>query len=82
MAVIALQELLEACEEVVDLSDVDVDEQTVIGEGLDVDSREMLRMLSKLEGRYRIRFDPKKLLTIETVGDLLEMVRRLAARPA
>ena len=73
---LTLEELIEIFEEVVDLSDVEVNEGSVLGEDIPMDSREMLRVLSRVESRYRIRFAPEDLVGLKTVGNLLSAVRR------
>jgi hypothetical protein len=38
----------------------------------------MLRVLSRIQAKYRIKFAPRDVLTLKTMGDLLSVVRRLA----
>jgi len=47
----------------------------VLGEDIPVSSNEMLRILSRIQARYRFRFDPKEVLGLNTLGDLVETVR-------
>ena len=65
--------------EVVDLSGAEVDESAALGVDVPVDSKEMLRVLSRIESRYHIRFRPSDLFAMKTVGDLLEAARRRLA---
>ncbi len=73
-----LHELTDIIGEYVDLSGVDPTEDAVLGEDIPVDSRQMLRILSKLEARYRIRYAPSDVLSTRTLGDLLRLTRRRA----
>jgi len=70
-----LKELSEIFEEVVDLSGIVFERAAVLGDDVPVDSKEMLRIFSRIEAEYRFRFDPKDVLTLKTVGDLLEIIR-------
>jgi acyl carrier protein len=69
-----LSDLTEIFEEVIDLSGVQVVPASVLGEDILLDSREMLRILSKVEARCGIRFEPTRILRFKTVGDILEAV--------
>ena len=62
--------------EIVDLSGVSVDERAVLGEDIPLDSKEMLRVVSRIESLYRFHFVPGDLLSVQTVGDLLDAIRR------
>ena len=79
MALCTLEDLADIFEEVVDLRGVRFERDAVLGEDLPIDSRDMLRVLARIEARYRIRFAPRETLAIRTVGDLLEAVNRRAA---
>ena len=80
MKPVDLEELADVVGEYADLSGMDVRENMVLGEDIPMDSRQMLRLLSRLEGRYRFRFVPQDLLTTRTLGDLLRLVRGRARR--
>ncbi len=73
-----LDDVVETMGEVVDLLDVVVTEECVLGEDIAIDSQQMLRVLSRLESRYRMRFAPDVILRLNTVGDLLEALSRAA----
>jgi len=72
----AINELEEIFGEVIDLSGIKMVESSVLGEDIAVDSKEMLRILSRIESRYKFRFDPRKVLSLKTIGDILETVQR------
>ncbi len=62
--------------EVVDLSGIAFRPEAVLGEDIPVDSKEMLRIVSRIESRYRFRFEPEDLLQLRTLDDLLRIVQR------
>ena len=76
MSNLRVQDLLDIFAEVVDVSGLNLDEHSVIGEDLQVESREMLRVLSRIESRYHFRFQPQELLRVKTLGDLIAAMRR------
>jgi acyl carrier protein len=71
-----LRELTDLVSEFVDLSSVRVSEGAVFGEDIPIDSRDMLRLLSRVEARYGVRFRPQDLLAMRTLGDLLKLIAR------
>jgi acyl carrier protein len=79
MKELRLEQLVEILGEVVDLSGARTDEGAVLGEDIQVDSREMLRVISRIEALCGSRFAPQDLLTIKTLGSLLEATRRLSS---
>jgi acyl carrier protein len=62
--------------EVVDLSGIAFRPEAVLGEDIPVDSKEMLRIVSRIESRYRFRFQPEDLLQLRTLDDLLGIIQR------
>ncbi len=76
---ITLDQLAEVVGEVVDLSGVQVREDAVLGDDIPVDSREMLRVVSRVESTFGAKFTPRDLLRAKTLGDLLEITRQRAA---
>jgi len=73
---IAIDDLLEIFGEVIDISGIQIDMNAVLGEDIPVDSKDMLRILSRIESRYRFRLEPSEILALKTLGDVLETVRR------
>ena len=71
-----IEELAEIFDEFVDLGAVELREEDVLGEDVPVDSRDMLRVLTRIESRYAVRFSPRQLARLRTVGDVLDAVRR------
>ncbi len=76
MKEVILEDIVEIFEEVVDLSDIQPSERMVLGEDIPVDSKEMLRILSRIEVYYRFKFEAKEVMAFKTLGDVCESVRR------
>lgn len=76
MCTVTLDDLIELFGEVVDISGIEISTSAVLGEDIPIDSREMLRILSRIESRYQFRFEPQEVLGLKTLGDFLEVVRR------
>lgn len=59
----------------------DLDEQTSLREGLSLDSLDMAGLLLHTEGRFGIQIETELLESINTVGDLLDVLeRKIAAK--
>lgn len=72
---VTIKDLVELLEEVVDISGIKVDGCSILGEDIPIDSREMLRIISRIQTRYRFRFETKEILGLKTLNDLLETIR-------
>jgi len=75
-----LADLAEIIGSYVDLSSVILRPESVLGEDVPIDSQDMLRILSRIRAKYRVVFAPRDILAMKTIGDLLAIVRRLAAK--
>jgi len=75
---VTIEDLVDIFEEIIDLSGIKIDDNTVLGDDIPIDSGEMLRILSRIESRYQFRFEPKEVLGLNTLGDVLEVVRHHA----
>jgi acyl carrier protein len=73
---VTIDELAELFEEIIDLSGVRIEEKAVLGEDIPVTSKDMLRILSRIETRYRIKYEPRDLFGLKTLGDVLESIHR------
>ena len=73
-----LDDICEIIEEFIDLSGRQVTEDATFGTDIPRDSQQMLRVIARIEAAYRMRFAPQDLLSIRTVGDLLNVVRTRA----
>lgn len=76
MREVTLDEIAEIFGEIIDLSGIEIGSSAVLGEEIPVNSSEMLRILSRIQSRYQFRFDPKEVLGLKTLGDVLETIRR------
>ena len=76
MCNVTIDNLIEIFEEIIDISGIKIDSSTVLGEDFPIDSREMLRVISRIESRYHFRFEPREILGLKTLGDVLEIVQR------
>ncbi len=72
-----LADLAEIIGSYVDLSAVTLRLESVLGEEVPIDSQDMLRVLSRIQAKYRIAFGPRDVMTLKKMGDLLAVVRRL-----
>lgn len=72
---VTAEDLIELFGEVIDLSGIKMDTNAVLGDDIPIDSKEMLRILSRIESKYRFRFKPGDILNFKTLGDILEVVR-------
>jgi len=75
-----LADLAEIVGSYADLSAVILCPQSVLGEDLPIESQNMLRLLPRIQAKYRIAFGPRDILTLRKIRDLLAMVRRLAGK--
>jgi len=76
MSRITIEAVTDVIGEFVDLSGVSPTERSVLGEDIPLDSREMLRVISRLEALYGGAFSPRDLLSVRTLGDLVDATRR------
>jgi acyl carrier protein len=76
MGKVTIDDLLELFGEVIDISRIQIDINAVLGEDIPVDSKDMLRILSRIESRYKFRFEPGEIMALKTLGDVLETVCR------
>ena len=74
MCKVTIDDLIELFGEVIDVSGIQIDAKAVLGEDIPIDSMEMLRILSRIEFKYKFKFNQKEILKIKTLGDLLEIV--------
>ena len=75
MGGIIFDDLVEILSQFVDLSGINIDENSILGEDVPVDSSEMFRFLSRVESRYGIRFNPKDILGMSTLRDIIDVIR-------
>ena len=72
--VLTIGQLRDLLDEHIDLSECELHRGSMFGEDVPIDSQDMLRVLSKIQGRLCVRFTPAEILRVRTVGDLLDLV--------
>jgi acyl carrier protein len=75
-----LADLAEIIGSYVDLSATALGPESVLGAEVPVDSQDMLRVLSRIQAKYHIAFEPRDVLRLKTMGDLLAVVHRLVQK--
>ena len=78
MRKVTISDLIDIFQEITDICGEKIDSNSVLGEDIPVDSKEMLRILSRIESRYKFRFKPQEVLSLKTLGDVLEVVSHRA----
>jgi acyl carrier protein len=78
MGEISIDDVARVMGEVIPLSPAEVRPGAVLGEDIALDSQEMLRVISRLEARFGIQFNPARLLQVRTLGDLTDALRESA----
>jgi acyl carrier protein len=71
------EEVLDVVGEFLDLSEVDPAER--VADDTSVDSREMLRLISRLESRFGVQLSAQDLIDVHCLNDLVDVICRLAA---
>ena len=56
-----------------------VDRDTRVDEGLGLDSIRRIELVIEIENRFRVRLEPEDEEEIETIGDLVRVIRRRLA---
>lgn len=79
MSAALLADIEELFREVIDLEGIAFSGSCVLGRDIPVDSKDMLRVLSRIEAKYRFRFRPDQILRLETVADLVSAVLEATA---
>ena len=77
---VTLEQLADIIGEVIDLSGIRLHASAALGSEIPIDSTDMMRIVSRIESRYAFRFGPREVLRLETLGDILQAVRRHTAR--
>ncbi len=77
-----LRALEDIFDEVTDLGGAPFERGLRLGVDFPLDSGMMLRVLTRLERRYGVRFNLPLLLALETIGDLQDALERLRKEQA
>ncbi len=68
------QEVLNIVSEKVGTTDVNITRDTSLYDDLNASKLETADIIQTIEEKYSVKFDPEELKTLETVGDLLDLV--------
>lgn len=71
-----IDEVTEIFGEIIDLTGIKIDSNSVLGDDIPIDSRDMMRILSRIESRYRFRFDPNEILSLKKLADILQVIQQ------
>ncbi len=74
------EQIAEILAEVVDLGGLELQDATVLGRDVPIDSKEMLRVFSRIQTRFGCHFRPAEILTVRTFGDLVAVACRQPPR--
>ena len=71
-----IDEVTEIFGEVIDLSELKINKDSTLGNDIPLDSRDMMRILSRIESRYRFRFQSRDILRLKKLGDILQIIEQ------
>lgn len=71
-----LEKIVDIIREQLNIDDVEITEDTSFKEDLDVDSLDLLELVMAFEEEYNIELDPEELEGIQTVGDIMEFIKK------
>jgi len=71
-----LDRVIDIIREQLNLDDVDINEETSFKDDLGVDSLDLLELVMAFEEEYSIELDPEELEGIQTVGDIVEFIKK------
>jgi acyl carrier protein len=73
--------ILDGIREILDAMEVDgpVAPDTRVDEGLGLDSIRRIELVIEIENRFRVRLEPEDEAEVETIGDLVRVIRRRLA---
>ncbi len=73
-----LDRIVEIIKEQLNIDDIDITEDTSFKDDLGVDSLDLLELVMAFEEEYSVELDPEELEGIQTVGDVVEFIKRYA----
>ena len=73
---VSVQDVLSILESVVCLPDNGIDNNSVLGEDIAIDSTDMIRIISRLESKYQFKLTTQEILALNTVGDVVQIINR------
>ena len=73
-----LDKVIEIIRNQLGIEDADITEDTNFKDDLGVDSLDLLELVMAFEEEYNIELNPEELEDIQTVGDVMEFIRKYA----
>ena len=71
-----LDRIIDIIREQLNIDDVEITEDTSFKDDLGVDSVDLLELVMAFEEEYSIELDPEELEGIQTVGDVMEFIKK------
>lgn len=71
-----LERIVEIINEQLNIDDVEITEDTSFKDDLGVDSLDLLELVMAFEEEYSIELDPEELEGIQTVGDVMDFIKK------
>lgn len=71
-----LEKIVDIIREQLNIDDVEITEDTSFKDDLEVDSLDLLELVMAFEEEYAIELDPEELEGIQTVGDVMELIKK------
>ncbi len=73
-----LDKVIEIIRDQLGLEDAEIDEDTNFKDDLGVDSLDLLELVMAFEEEYNIELNPEELEDIQTVGDVVDFIKKYA----
>jgi len=71
-----LDKIIDIIKEQLNIDDVEITEETSFKDDLGVDSLDLLELVMAFEEEYNIELDPEELEGIQTVGDVIDFIKK------
>lgn len=71
-----LEKIVDIIKEQLNIDDVEITEDTSFKDDLGVDSLDLLELVMAFEEEYNVELDPEELEKIQTVGDVVEFIKK------
>lgn len=71
-----LDKIIDIIREQLNIDDVEITEETSFKDDLGVDSLDLLELVMAFEEEYGMELDPEELEGIQTVGDVMDFIKK------
>jgi len=71
-----LDKIVDIIKDQLNIDDVEITEETSFKDDLGVDSLDLLELVMAFEEEYNIELDPEELEGVQTVGDVVEFIKK------